>query len=242
MTEARERINEKLDVVFSWLDKYYLTLVKLNYKYFFIFAMLIPVGLVLISISLYSLTEPFSIFTHYLSDLGIGPNGSGIVFSIAMFTASIAIFLLSVFLFQLLQKAGGDPLKVMICLCSSTLTAISVFFIGVFPTVYMQIVHNVFASILFYGMLITTISLILIEWKMPALPKILPISTIILVVVNSVFTVFTFLRDFNIGDFETEVRFMEWMTAFAGVIWILIHDLYTFTPRIKNIIKMKYKI
>ncbi len=47
---------------------------------------------------LYSLGEPINFFTHYISNLGVGPHGSGIVFGIGM---GITIVLMVPFIYAL---------------------------------------------------------------------------------------------------------------------------------------------
>ena len=242
MSGARKSIENVLDGFYNFISKSYIPLIKLNYKYVLIIGMLSPVILILISISLYTLTEPFSIFTHYISDLGIGPNGSNIFFSLAMFFGGFFMLLISLFLYQLILKVGADKIIVFICLISSFISVIGIVFVGVFPVVYMQEVHNFFANMIFYGASINTICLLLIELRLSRLPRYLPISTIILLSINLIFTSLTLLKDLiglPLGDL---VRFLEWMTAIITIIWILIHNLFTFTPEVRNIIKIKYKI
>ncbi|MFO8017805.1 MAG: hypothetical protein R6U96_04165 [Promethearchaeia archaeon] len=59
---------------------------------------------VLIGSILYMLAEPFSLFSHWISHLGAGPNGAQYVFMVGLTITSIFATIFIIFLFQFLSN------------------------------------------------------------------------------------------------------------------------------------------
>src|SRR5271157_2456174 len=75
---------------------------KIPGGYFAIVGGFIFIALLLVAIVLYSLTVPINWFNQFVSNLGIGPNGSAIAFSIGTFIIAVCLYPLVLHAGQLL--------------------------------------------------------------------------------------------------------------------------------------------
>ena len=82
---------------------------KIHGGYFALIGAAIAIILYPIAIFLYILGDPsFSLYTHYISHLGVGPNGANIVFIIATILSAIFMILFHLFFMRFLQLKGGS--------------------------------------------------------------------------------------------------------------------------------------
>ncbi len=112
------------------------------------------VGLLVLiaSIILYISWDPtFSFMTHWISNLGIGPNGSSSLFNGGMIYAGIMIWLYSLILARYLHKNGALKLLIIICFGCGLVLGVGLLLTGIFPMELVFGMHNIAAGLFFYG-------------------------------------------------------------------------------------------
>ncbi len=87
------------------LDKFYK---KIPGSYWAILGGIFGLLIIFISIFLHSLTEPISFFTHWVSHLGWGPNGSELVFRIGIIVTACLFIPYIICLTRILWAESGE--------------------------------------------------------------------------------------------------------------------------------------
>lgn len=104
------------------------------------------------AIVLYLLADPtFSFITHWVSNLGIGPNGSNIVFNGGMIYSGIISWIYSLYLARFLHKKGAFKILIIISLGCGIMLGIGLLLVGIFPLELIFGMHNIAAGLFFYG-------------------------------------------------------------------------------------------
>jgi len=185
----------------------------------------IPFFTITLSLFLYILSDSsFSVFTHYLSHLGIGPNGSNIVFNLgSMFSGIVMVFFflnLSVFL---INKEVPRNLINLSCI-AGLISSLGNFLTGLFPGDGSQELHNFVASFFFIGGLSYCTLYGIAEWKAKGISKLQALSGF---VVAFFFVVFIFLNyvHFYIPELLELSHFSEWILFTLLMFWIIGHEV-----------------
>ena len=168
---------------------------------------------------------PFSVFTHYLSHLGIGPNGSNIVFNLgSMFSGIIMVFFflnLSVFLL----KKEVPRILVTLSFIAGFVSSLGNFLIGLFPGDGSQELHNFVASFSFIGGLSYCTLYGIAEWKAKGISKLQALSGFVVAFFFVVFIFFTVLIYYKIEVALYISHFLEWILMAALLFWIIVHEI-----------------
>lgn len=233
-TDIIRKLNEKFEPLFN----------KLQAGYFGI--LLAGAGLITIftCIILFSMSEPVSFFTHWLSDLGGivtnsggSPNGSNIVFSLGLISMTIIAipFMISLANF-LISKDQKLQILVSLAFIFSIITLIGIVGVSFIDIKTDPYIHTLFATLFFFGgmaiMFFFSLAMLFnsdISWKQGLIGI---ICASVPVLFLSTFTPFL-LRGENIFDLVISVdpalaltRFLEWMYFFALVFWFLEVGVY----------------
>jgi len=208
---------------------------KLNRQPLILSAILIPVLSILISIVLYIINDAsFSFVTHYLSDLGAGPNGVGLVFSIGMMLTSAVTIFFFLHLSTYLINKKGNKYFILIAFVSGVISSIGTFFVGVFPiNIYFDL-HNFSASFFFLGGVVYCLFFAISELTTPGISKYQALSGF---VVCFFFCVFIFYSTINYIDPELcsiESYISEWILFSVLISWIIEHEIYIFKKKKKK--------
>ncbi len=126
---------------------------------------------VIVAVILHSLTIPVSLFTHFVSSMGIGPNGSAIALNVGLLVLAFGLYPLIIHLCQLLWM---DPSEKKACLNNRLLTFAFVLAMICVPGLIMTalftmapetlLFHGIGAMLIFVGtMLFGTIFWITLE-------------------------------------------------------------------------------
>jgi len=202
---------------------------KLNKQPLILSAIFVPISSILISIVLYIINDAsFSFITHYLSDLGAGPNGVGLVFSVGMIITSAVTIFFFLHLSTFLINKKGNKYFILIGLISGVISSIGTFFVGIFPiNIYLDL-HNFSASLFFLGGFAYCLFFAISELTTPGISKIQALSGF---VVCFFFFVFIFYSSINYYDSELcsiESYISEWILFFVLISWIIEHEIYIF--------------
>ena len=179
----------------------------------------------LISIVLYN--DPnFSLFTHYVSDLGASTSGSFIFWSVNMIIGSPIRVLIGLYLLGLLSKRGANEKHIKITAYFMVIGAIGSIIIALNPHDTSRFFHLIGAFIYFIGVVVIQSFYFKMELNAENIPKYLPFVSILVVVVYFVFLCLEIVV--LVSGFLREIAcFSEWMALFSLMAWLSLHGFYT---------------
>lgn len=160
-----------------------------------------------------------------MSHLGIGPNGSDIVFNLGSMVSGIVMvfffFNLSVFLI----KKEVPKILVNLAFISGVISSIGIFLIGLFPGDGSQDLHNFVAGFFFLGGLAYTILYGISELKAKDISKLQALSGFVVAFSFVVFLYFTTIHYFD-HELALELsHFSEWILYTLLTLWIIGHEV-----------------
>ena len=169
------------------------------------------------AISLYISGDPtFSFFTHWVSHLGVGPNGSDLVFNGGMVYSGIISGIYSLYLAGYLHKKGALKFLIIISLGCGIILGIGLLLIGIFPLEIIFGIHNIAAGFFFYGGMFSCIVYGITAYLTPSISK---LQSIIGFMIASVFLSYIVINSLPINiSFKMAA---EWAVFFAIPTWIL---------------------
>ncbi len=206
---------EKLDRFYEKFPGSYVALLT------FIFALTYH----LISIILYN-DPSFSIFTHYISDLGASTSGSVIFWSIGTIISSPLRVLIGFYLLGLLGKRGANEKYIKITAYFIMIGAIGTIMIALNPHDTSRFFHLIGAFTYFISVVVIQTFFFKMELKAEDIPKYLPFVSILIVVVYFAFLGFEILV-LVLDSFRKIACFLEWMAFFTLMAWLILHGVYT---------------
>jgi hypothetical membrane protein len=180
----------------------------------------------LISIILYN--DPnYSLFTHYISDLGASTSGSVIFWSVNMIIASPLRVLIGFYMLGLLAKRGVNERSIKITAYLTVIGAIGSIIIALNPHDTSRAFHLIGAFTYFIGVVIVQTFFFKMELGAEEIPKYLPFISILVVVVYFTFLSLEILV-LATGFFREIACFSEWMAFFSLMAWLGLHGYYTY--------------
>ena len=169
------------------------------------------------AILLYISADPtFSFLTHWVSHLGLGPNGSNIVFNGGMVYSGIISWFYSLYLAGYLHKKGALKLLIIISLGCGIILGIGLLLLGMFPLELIFGIHNIAAGLFFYGGMFSCIVYGITAYLTPTISK---IHSIIGFIIASVFLAYIVINSLPLNISIKMVA--EWSVFFAIPTWIL---------------------
>lgn len=218
--------NEKLN---EFLEKYG--------AYSGIISTFIAVIMLIVGTILHSLTEPMNMFTHWISNIGAGYNGSSEVFSILLITTVIVEipFILDLFRRLMLENEEGGLLSVF-TLIISLIVIIGALGVALFNLKDFPLQHVISAIAFFMGSMLMMLSFSIAILKSSNFPKSQAIvgfiGTVIFLIFLLTFVPFLLMgRDLvslitGMGPELSLTRFWEWMSLFGLLFWSLETGIY----------------
>jgi len=194
---------------------------RINGGFFIIFGTLVSFLFVTVAWIFYIAVDPsFSVFTHWMSDLGVGPNGSDIIHNTGLYYSSFFTIFSCLYLSFYLEQKGGIKLFNLIALIPAIISAIGVFFLAVFPIAPGFGPHNIAAGTFFGGIFAFSLAYGIAEYLNPKISKWFSVSSFI-----SAFFILLYLI-LCIGPFPVVLAFFsEWLTLVGIGIWVSIHGI-----------------
>jgi hypothetical membrane protein len=182
-----------------------------------------------ISVFLYSSTDPsFSIFTHFLSDLGAASKSSSLVFNLGMIISAPLRVLFGIYLLRILASKGANKRLIKIIAYAIMIGAIGSFILALFPYDISLLLHMSGALVYFISVIILQSLMAKIELKTPGVPRYLPLLCIAVVSTYILFVGFEISAKVVVSESLMNFAcFFEWMGYFSLMIWILSHGYYT---------------
>ncbi len=194
-------------------------------------------SMILIACILHSLAGPFNIFTHWISNLGVGPFGSNYVFNIGLFIEGFAYipFFLSFVKFLWVKK--GEKLALVrnigtsIGLVFAFLALLGLILVTIFP-MYLHLIYGhgagaliFFSSASIFSVIFTLSIIINKKWSkwhiFVILGSLCVIITLAMLVFNATLIpggadIFLFIE----AGTPSWMRFWEWMYMYAILTYI----------------------
>ncbi len=202
---------------------------KINGSFIIFFGLAFGIATIILSVVAYTSTgTSYSIFTHYISDLGAvsAPNNAYVVFNTGTIVGAFISPFITLFLFSFLRRKGTDKKLIVLWLMSDILSIIGSLLAGMFPEDTAYGMHLVGAFLVFfYGMMSKGLfgyaAIINLDISnRHGFPGFLAgtINTILMIV---------FLSNID----QSVVTFFEWMCLFSG--WIFSLDIGIYALRTK---------
>ena len=195
-----------------------------------------PFFTVLISVSIYALNDAsFSYLTRYISHLGSGPNGVGIVFNVGIMISSLTMIFFFLNMSAFLRRKKANTILIDIAFVSGVISSTGSFFIGVFPYTFMQGLHNISATFFFMGGFAYCIFYGISEWITQDISKLQASSGFIVGFFYLLFIIFTAINYFNPTLASEQSHITEWMLISALMVWIIIHEAAMYRDKKHNL-------
>ncbi len=218
VNELSDLVNRIDDNVETFFDNVFKTI---SGVYFGIIGLLIFTVSTSLSVFIYLLVDPnYSIYSNWISDLGIGPGGANWVFNIGWMVSSIILLFFHTYEIRELKNRGvkNNIIKFMVFFSISLSSGI--FLVGLFP-LELALSHSIAALIYFtggfgffslYGIIILKIS------RMPKAYSIIAFVTALSYIL--------FFLSLNIESFSSNLgvskTFLEWLTLFTELSMMLV--------------------
>lgn len=191
---------------------------------------LLGVGVSLISILVAYLLyiqvdASFTIFTHFISDLGDGPNYSNITFNIGIICASIVNLFFYIYLTRYLHNLNARKGFIFASFGSVLISFIGGLLVGLFPSATACIPHLIGALFSFAGSFLISVFYSLSEFSVSEFNTKIASTGLILAPFPIIFMLLyitLYLPRININL----PIFMEWLAYFSEIVWVLIQASY----------------
>lgn len=204
---------------------------------YFAFLTLIAVGFgIFVALIIYLPVDPsFSILSNYISDLGAGPIGSRIVFSIGMILGGIFMIFLITFISRYLKGKEEKSQLIWGFQAPGIIAEIGLILIGIFPLdrtiIYVFTIHVLAAVIFFIFMAISNIYLAYIEYKNSEFSIIMALVSFISGILSVIFIGGFIIQESGIIPNQAIVYLSEWTFFVFITIWLIIHGIYFLKER-----------
>ncbi|MFX1275850.1 MAG: DUF998 domain-containing protein [Promethearchaeota archaeon] len=220
-------IDDKFD---GFLDKTYK---NIHGMHFGTVGLLIYALSTLIAVLLYlSVDSSYSIFTHWISHLGDGPNGANIVFNIGWIISSGILLFFLVHEIRELRKKGAIELILDTMLLAAVAFSAGLLLVGLFP-LHLGIPHTVAATFYFiggftyfllYGIILLTIP---VGGKIRSFFAFITVACHLLYFLSPIITIYTV----QIG---ITMNFLEWMVLISEVSVLLVMLSYYYINKVQE--------
>ncbi len=204
---------------------------------YFAFLALMSVGFgIFVALFIYLPVYPnFSILSNYISDLGAGPIGSRIVFSIGMIFGAIFLIFLVLYIAQYLKNAEEKSQLILGFQAPAIIAEIGLILIGIFPLVraeYFSYSMHFLATIIFFSFTaISNIYIGYIEYKNNEFSKIMAIVSFLSGIFSAIFIGGFIIQESELIDPHVFVYLSEWTFIAFVTIWLIIHGIYFWKKR-----------
>ncbi len=204
---------------------------KIKSNYFGFFGIGVCLVLMLIAFNLYTTVDPsFSILSNFGSDLGVGPNGSNIVFRLAMILTGLIFVPYILSLTNSLRDILKNSALVKLASVLLILQIAGVSLSGVFPFDVTQPlvfqIHVVAAFMLFGVGAFSHLLVGRIFQKKQEVPRIIPLFYLLSVVPMALFTTLFLIETYSISPYQTITFLSEWISFGMIILCVVVTSIY----------------
>ncbi len=173
---------------------------------------------------LYVSGHEFSLFTTYLSDIGNTPGWPQVVFNNGMLLSAPVRYVFLVLLVAQLVHRGASVAFRRVALTMGALVVAGSIGMAAIPFSLHLVAHKASALVYFLGVVVLQSLIAVEEWRC-RLPRLLPASTLAVVVIYLVFATLLAL----VGKMATITRstpvIWEWLAFVAIMVWLVAHSI-----------------
>lgn len=197
---------------------------KFKGSYFAFLGVGVLLTCITIAVFLYSSVDSrFSISRYWISDLGIGPNGSWIVFRFGVIFSCICFIFFFLYLTRYLQNKGSNKALTWLCFLIGVISSIGgVISQSLYPKTPDVGIHEVYAGIFFIGAFLYCIFYGIAELMNSEVPRIQALSGFIAGIFFVVFLALYAPTLSNPGQNIEMARFAQWMALFSLMGWAIV--------------------
>ena len=199
---------------------------------YFAFLTLLAVGFgIFVALIIYFPVDPtYSIFSNYISDLGAGPIGSTIVFSIGMILGAFFFIILILYISRYLKNKEEKSQLRWGFQSTGVIAGIGLIMIGIFPldrtNTFIFTIHFIAALIFFSFLAISFIYLGYIEYKNSEFSTYLSIITFLSGILSAIFVIGFLIQEFELVPPQVFVYLSEWTFFIFVTLWLITHGIY----------------
>ena len=184
-------------------------------------------SVVFMSIAIVLYNDPsFTIFTHYISDLGASTRDSALIWNISMILTAPIRVVFGFYLLKFLENKGANKKTIKITAYFMVISAIGSTVLALNPHDISRLFHMLGAFVYFIGVVVIQINISKMELKAENIPKYLPILGILVVACYVLFLGFE-ISELISESFKLLACFFEWMAYFSLMAWLVAHGYYT---------------
>ena len=211
------------------IDKFF---ERINGNYFGVMALVISIISIIVARTLYITVDPtYSMTSNFISDLGVGPNGSDLVFKIGMILTGIFQMPYYLYITLYLQKKDKNKNLLWIGLIMGFISALGLILVGVFPldptNSFVYNMHIIAAGLFFGGASITLFIYGFSEILNPEIPKLIAIISFISVILFGTFITVLIIQTYTSIPYQVFTYVVEWIGGFGYIMWTIVHIIYT---------------
>jgi len=179
------------------------------------------------SIAIVLYNDPnFTIFTHYISDLGASTRDSALVWNISMILTVPIRILFGFYLLKFLENRGAEKKTIKITAYFMVISAIGTIVLALNPHDISRLLHMLGAFVYFIGVVVIQVNISKMELRAENVPKYLPIVGILVIACYVLFLGFE-ISELVSESFKLLACFFEWMAYFSLMAWLVLHGYYT---------------
>lgn len=212
---------------------------KVPGSYFGLASGLLSLLVLVLAALLHSITEPITPFSHFISSLGVGPNGARLVFSVGIPLSGVVAIpyfvYLSRFLWSKSEEGGaGKNTIVLTGLLSAIATVAGLLMLCIFDLNHDKLSLHALGSAIFFSGAVGTVVLYTIatvmvsKWSRPQVAMGVTVIVVCLLMAGS-----AALSDASAESLtETSpehkaARFFQWLSVITIDAWLIVMSLHT---------------
>ena len=211
-SEIDEKVEETLDQVYK----------KIPGRFFGITGLIVYAFSTFTAVILYLSVDPsYSIFTHWISHLGDGPNGANYVFNFGWIISSFILFFFYVHEIRELRDNKVKERYLDLLSLTSLSFALGVLLVGIFP-LHLGILHAAVAVIYFAGGFGFTMIYGIIVLNHSKIPNLLALAAFTTAIAYLVYFFSPIINSITLNlGMPMNPFFLEWSTLIAEFLFIL---------------------
>ncbi|MHA1914181.1 MAG: DUF998 domain-containing protein [Promethearchaeota archaeon] len=184
-------------------------------------------SIVFMSVAIILYNDPnFTIFTHYISDLGASTRGSALIWNISMILTVPIRLIFGFYLLKFLERRGAKKKTIKITAYFMVIAAVGSTVIALNPHDISRLFHMLGAFVYFIGVIVIQVNISKMELKVDNMPKYLPFVGFLVIACYALFLGFE-ISELAFESFKYVACFFEWMAFFSLMAWLVLHGYYT---------------
>ena len=161
----------------------------------------------------------FSFFTTYLSDISDTPGWPQIIFNSGTLIAAPIRYLFIVLLVMRLSQMGTGRTFSISVLTIGLISTFGTVLMTAVPFSVASAVHKSGIGLYFLGVVFLQSTIFIQQWRMKEIPRLLPLTSILMVVIFMVFFALVMLFEAGVVSRNTPVIW-EWLCFASSIVWV----------------------